>query len=228
MIDLSSINNYDLIVDTREKDNTIKALEQAGIRYKRETLPTGDLKISTQDGTVIVERKQMTDFIQSLLSGRLEEQMRRLSQEQCPGLVLTGSFAEYRKYAKSTRFTVDHVIGAVASCVVKYGLRFVIWIQGGSTQPHAAGIVLTSKIIKKIAEGKIDNIPDRKLKKNSIDPQREIVGMLCGVPQDVAGNLLKKFGCIRTIMDAKDDELLTVKGMGRTRIAKMRKLLDGL
>ena len=225
---MSTVNNYELIVDSREKENTTKALDAYGIHYTRQTLPTGDLKIKTEDGTVIVERKQMTDFIGSLLSGRLEEQMRRLSQEQCPGLVLTGSFAEYRKYAKTTKFTVDHVIGAVASCVVKYGLRFVIWIQSENTQPHAAGIALTAKIMKKIAEGKIDKIPDRKLKKNSIDPQREIIGMMCGVPQNVAANLLEKFGCIRSIMDASDEDLMKVDGMGRTRIAKMRKLLNGI
>ena len=219
---------FELIVDTREKDNTIKALESYGIKYKREALPTGDFKITTLNGVVIVERKAITDFVHSLFSGRLEEQMRRLSQEQCPGLVITGSFAEYRRHAKTTKVTVDHIIGAVASCVVKYVLRFVIWIQGGSTQPHAAGIAITTKIMKKIAEGKIDAIPDRKLKKNVVNPTREIVGMMCGVPQNVAEELLKKFKCIRTIMDASDEELMKVHGMGRTRIAKMRRLLNGI
>jgi len=222
------VNNYELIVDSREKENTLNALNSYGIHYRLEALPTGDFKIKTEDGTVVIERKQMTDFIGSLLSGRLEEQMRRLSEEQCPGLLLTGSFAEYRKYAKGTRFTIDHVIGAVASCVVKYGLRFVIWIQAPESQPHQTGILLATKIIKKIAEGKLDAIPDRKLKKDGKDPQREIVGIMFGVPQNVAANLLEKFKCIRTIMDATDEQLLEVSGMGRTRIAKMRKLLNGL
>ena len=218
--------DYTLIVDTREKENTLKALNDYNIKYTIDTLQTGDLKIITPEGSVTVERKQMTDFIGSLLSGRLEEQMRRLSKETCPGLLITGSFAEYRQHAKTTKFTMDHVIGAVASCVVKYGLRFVIWIQSVDTQPHATGVALTAKIIKKIAEGKLDNIPDRKLRNYEENPQREIVRILFGVPSNVAQELLNNFKCIRRIMAATDDDLIKIKGMGHTRIAKMRKILE--
>lgn len=217
---------YTLIVDSREKENTLNALNAYNIKYTIQTLTTGDFKITVPEGSVTVERKTMPDFIGSLLSGRLEEQMRRLSKEHCPGLVLTGSFAEYRRHAKTTKFTMDHVVGAVASCVVKYGLRFVIWIQSIDNQPHATGVALTAKIIKKIAEGKLDQIPDRKLRNYEDNPQREIVRLLFGVPSNVAQELLNTFKCIRKIMDASNDQLIVVKGMGRTRIAKMRKILE--
>jgi|GEM_PF-2681678 len=219
------MNNYDLIVDSREKINTFEALKAYNIQYTIEALPVGDLKVTTPDGSVVIERKQMTDFIGSLLSGRLEEQARKLANEKCPGLILTGSFQEYRQHAKTTKLTTDHVIGAIASLVVKYGLRFVIWIQSAENKPHATGIAVAAKIAKKIAEGKLDQIPDRRLKKKTDNPQREIVSLICGVPCVVAENLLKKFGCIRAIMDAKDEELLEVDGMGKIRIAKMRRLL---
>jgi len=221
------LKNYDLIVDSREKENTLRALDSYGIKYTVKTLITGDLKITTPTGTVTFERKTMTDFIHSLMSGRLENQMRRLSNETIPGLVLTGSFREYQRYAKSTKFTSDHVIGAIASLVVKYGLRFVVWIQSAENQPHATGIAITAKLIKKIAEGKLDEIPDRRIKRTADNPCREIVRILCGVPSNIATELLKEFGSVRGVMDATDENLLSVKGMGKSRVKRMRFLIDG-
>jgi len=218
---------YTLIVDSREKENVRKALDAFNVNYVIQTLPVGDFQIYTPQGKVTVERKQMGDFISSLMSGRLESQMHRLANEPLPGLLLTGSFAEYRRYAKSTNFTIDHVIGAVASCVVKYGLRFVIWIQSAENQPHATGVQLTAKILKKLAEGKLDQIPDRRLKLSKENPQQDAVRLLCGVPANIAKELLLKFGCIRAIMDATDEQLLEVRGMGHTRIQRLRMLTNG-
>lgn len=219
--------DYELIVDSREKENATKVLDKAGIAYTREALTTGDYMIRVPEGEITVERKQMTDFIGSLMSGRLEDQLRRLSEHKVPILVITGSFSDYKRFAKFKHFSQDHVEGAIASCVVKFGLRSVIWIQSDKDNPHATGIKVTSKILQKIAEGKIDKIPDRKLKRFKTDePALDIVRMMCGVSGETAKRLLKDFGCIKGIINATDDDLLRVKGMGRTRIAKLRKVSE--
>jgi len=219
--------DYELIVDSREQDNVRKVLDKEGIVYKIEALETGDFQIRVPEGEITVERKQMTDFIGSLMSGRLEEQLRRLSEHAVPGLVITGSFSDYSRYAKHKYFTEDHVIGAVASCVVKFGLRFVIWVQSEKDNPHSAGIKLTTKILKKISEGKIDKIPDRKLKRFKTDePALDVIRMMCGISGETAKRLLKDFGCIKGIINASDEDLLKVKGMGRTRIAKLRRVCE--
>ena len=143
-------------------------------------------------------------------------------------LLLTGSFDEYRRYAKTTRFTADQVVGAVASLIVKYGLRCVVWV-GKDTQPHAAGIALATKIMKKVAEGKIDDIPPRKLKpRDGSTAQEELIHLICGIPINVSKELLKTFKNVRGVLDAKDEALLQVHGMGHTRIQKMRKLLGDI
>lgn len=219
------VDRYPIILDSREQDNVRQILDSYGIEYTIEALPVGDYEIRTPDGEVTIERKQMTDFISSLFSDRLEDQMRRLSQKPCPILLLTGSFAEYRRYAKTTNFTADQVVGAVASCIVKYGLRCVVWVQSANNAPHATGISLATKLMRKISEGKLDQIPDRKLKKNKGHPQRELVHLIFGVPSDVAQNILDKFSTLRKALNASDEELLTVKGMGKTRLLKMHKML---
>lgn len=221
-------NSIDLIVDSREKASIRRILDSYGIKYKVETLITGDYEIRTKEGDVTVERKTVTDFIGSLMSGRLEQQMRRLADKNCPILLITGSFNDYLKYAQDSHFTQDMMIGAIASCIVKYGLRSVIWIQSDQDNPHHTGLGLLSKLLIKMKEGKLDKIPPRRLKAKDGNIQAELIGLICGVPSNVSKALLKHFKTPRAIINAKDEDLLKVKGMGKTRVLKMRKLLGDL
>jgi len=223
------MKDYNLIVDSREQENVTKMLDKLGIKYDRAKLLTGDYQMEDADGVkVTMERKTVPDLIGSLMSGRLEEQMRRLANEPCPILLITGSFSEYKKFAKFSKFTVDQLQGAVASCIVKYGLRCVIWIQSSSDHPHSYGLGIGCKILQKVSEGKIDQIPPRRLKRRGNPAQIEVIHILFGVPVNVAESLLERFGSIRNILDCNDADLGSVKGMGPTRISKMRKLLGDL
>lgn len=220
-------NYYELIVDSREQKNATSVLDKAGIAYKKEALPTGDYQIRVPEGEITIERKQMTDFIGSLMSGRLEEQLRRLSEHKIPILLITGSFNDYKRFAKFKHFSPDHVAGAIASCVVKFGLRSVIWIQSDKDNPHATGIKIATKVLQKIAEGKIDKLPDRKLKRFKTDePVVDVIRMMCGVSGETANRLLEEFKCIKGIINATDEDLLKIKGMGRTRISKLRRVIE--
>lgn len=222
------MDTNDIIVDSREKESIRKILDSYGVSYKIETLITGDYEVRTKEGDVTVERKTVTDFIGSLMSGRLEQQMRRLSEKNCPMLLITGSFNDYLKYAKDSHFTQDQMIGAIASCIVKYGLRSVIWIQRSDSNPHHTGLGLLSKLLMKMKEGKLDKIPDRRLKARDGNEQRQLIGLICGVPSNVSQKLLDYFGSPKAILMAEDEDLLKVKGMGKTRVLKMRKLLGDL
>lgn len=222
------MGEFMITVDSREKDNALKVLDAYNIPYKVATLSTGDYQIERGGVKVTVERKTVSDFIGSLMSGRLESQMRRLAAEPLPILVITGSFSEYKAHVADSDFTKDQLIGAISSCIVKYGMRSVIWIQGISDSPHASGLVLITKLLKKISEDKLDRIPDRKLRNRGGDPRRELVHLCCGVPSNVADELLKEFGCPLGVFMATDEQLLRVKGMGLLRIKKMRELIGGL
>lgn len=223
------MSDYKLIVDSREQDNVTKMLDQLGIVYDRATLLTGDYQMITSDGIeVTMERKTVPDLIGSLMSGRLEEQMRRLADKPCPILLVTGSFKDYKKYAKFSKFTVEQLQGAIASCVVKYGLRCVIWVQSVSDHPNATGLGIGCKVLAKIAEGKLDKIPPRRLKRNGNVAQVEIIHILFGIPVNVAEIMLQEIGNIRKILNATDDDLLKVKGMGKSRVLKMRKILGDI
>ena len=223
------MKEYKLVVDSREQDNVTKMLDNLGVVYTRETLETGDYQMFTEDGfEVIMERKTVPDLIGSLMSGRLEEQMRRLSEKPCPMLLVTGSFKDYKRFAKFSKFTAEQLQGAIASCIVKYGLRCVIWIMAADDHPNATGLGIGIKVLKKISEGKLDKIPPRRIKKRGNLAQIEIIHILFGIPVNTAEVMLKEIGNIRNILNAEDEDLLKIRGMGKARVLKMRKLLGDI
>lgn len=216
-----------IILDTREQLEEQKVLEKHGIDFERAKLDCGDMKIITDEGfEAVIERKEMKDLIASMNSKRLDEQMRKLSEQQIPILIITGSFEEYRKSYPQTKMTASIVHGIISSCIVRYGLRCVIWVTPSTSHVHHDGVLLATKILKKIGENKLDKIRHRRVR-NKENPCIEIVKLVCGVPANVATNLLKKFGDIYGILHASSADLLVIHGMGERRIEKMRKLVGG-
>ena len=211
--------DIEIIVDSREKKKQQNLLRNQGLEFTVKALPCGDYAALCDDGKVTIERKAISDFLQSLLSGRLEDQLKRLAHEPVPILLVTGSFKEVQKFYKKSKITEEHVHGAIASAVVRFGLRSVIWIQDGYAD--------ATKILKKIAEGKLDQIKDRRIKRTE-NPQREVVKLLLNVPTDVAQNLLDRFATVRCIINANDEELLKVPGIGSSRLQRIRFMLDNV
>ena len=219
--------DIEIVVDSREKVKQRTLLKHNGIEFTVKALSCGDYAAYADDGKVTIERKAISDFMQSLLSGRLEDQLKRLASEPIPILLITGSYKEVEKYYKKSKITEEHVQGAIASAIVRFGLRSVIWIQDGYSDPHNDGLMVATKLLKKIAEGKLDQIKDRRIKRTE-NPQREVVKLLLNVPTDVAQNLLDRFSTVRCIVNADDNELLKVPGIGPSRLQRIRFMLDNV
>ncbi len=219
-------SNIRIIIDSREKVHIRKVLSKAGIVYGVEAMKVGDYKAVTPSGTVTIERKTMSDLFSSIMDGRFETQMAKLSQENLPILLITGDFKElYRFYKSTARINEQTVHGIIASALVRYGLRSVIWIQAIDGDPHKDGLILAGKVLKKIAEGKLDQIPDRRIETKT-KPQEELLKHILNIPKNVAINLLSKFGSVRGVLNAQDDQLKQVKGVGPARLKRMKTMLD--
>jgi len=210
-----------IIVDTREQEEEEAYFIRNEIEFRREALSCGDYSAEDSAGNrVVIERKEMSDLIQSMFEGRLESQLRRLSLERLPILVISGRIEDYWERKKDSKFTRSHLYGIISSAIVRYGLRCVIWAQ---TNEDALGII--HKMLIKITENKLDKIPNRKTKEYST-----CVGYLRSLlncTQDTALELLKKFKNIRGIIDASDEQLQEIKNVGPKKVARLRKIIDG-
>ncbi len=217
-----------LIIDSREKQALRKYLWQKGIKYEVKALKTGDYLFHSEgnpSNRVLVERKHIGDLVSSYISGRLDKQLKRMSEEKFPILLVTGRIQDIRG---KLPFTPDErlVEEVLARAVIVYGFHSVIWIVGGHSDPKHEGLLFLVNALKQLDLDNLNNIPERTIQKG--DPSIDTIRVMFNVPVNVANNLLGKFGNLRNIINADNTELLKVKGIGITRINRIRGILDGI
>ena len=205
-----------IYVDTREPKAYYEYLKHCGFDVERVTLDTGDYVC----GPVVVERKSMQDFIHSIVDQRIHLQAQRLSEHPVPILLITGKYSDIPHFGQSLGVTPDQITGEIASLVVRYGLRSVIW-----TYDDLEGVIIAAKICKKVAEGKLD-IPRIVRKAKHDDMRVSALVNLLRINRRLAQNLLRKFKTVRRVIEATDDELMTVEGIGVITVRKIRSILD--
>lgn len=211
-----------IIIDTREQKEERQYFIDRDIPYSLESLPCGDYAAEDRDGNrVVIERKEIKDLLQSAFSGRLDEQMKKLSSEQLPILVVTGGINEYYEAVPDSKFTRDQLYGMFGSIIVRYGIRCLIWHEG--VNAHEEGLGIIYKICHKVAESKLDKIPMRKTREFS--NRVGFLRILLNCPEDVARKLIKKYSSIMKIVSLNDKELLKNKGIGPLRVKRLREIM---
>lgn len=213
-----------IIIDSREQNEEQEYFKRNNIPYRTEALSCGDYAAEDNNGNrVVIERKEIKDYIASLFEGRLDDQLGRLSREDCPILFISGELKEYYDAVPGTsKFTPEQFYGSLASAIVRYGLRSVIWNQCECSHSETLGIIV--KVLNETIKGNIDKIPKRK--KREFNNQIGFVRELTGCPQDTAIEMIKHYGTVRKIIEAPLDDLKSFKGMGPKRIERIKMLLD--
>ncbi len=116
-----------IVVDHRELNTSIAAtLRLQGVDVDVQTLPVGDFAIGDR---VIIERKRVRDFIDSLLDGRLLEQAQRLVATAPRPLLLI----EGRGLFTQRAVHMNSLMGALATLTIDLGLPVVTTQDGEET-----------------------------------------------------------------------------------------------
>lgn len=116
-----------IVVDHRELNTTIAAsLRLQGIDVDVQTLAVGDFQIGDR---VLIERKRVRDFVDSLLDGRLLEQAHRLvAAAPRPLLLIEGADLFMQRAVH-----MNALMGALATLTVDLGLPVVTTADGEET-----------------------------------------------------------------------------------------------
>jgi ERCC4-type nuclease len=201
-----------VIVDSRERNaELISELEALGIEVTVETLPVGDYIVSDR---VCIERKTVGDFESSIVTGRLFEQARRLSDAyERPIIMIEGDRDEFRMKGQV-------ISGAVASLYIDYDIPVMATL----------GAKETAEMIKYISKHEQDGKARQPSVKGGARSFTEsqfmekIIGNLPGVGIETARNLLEHFGSVQAVAAATEKELKEVDNVG----SKRAKLIFGL
>jgi ERCC4-type nuclease len=197
-----------IIVDTREASKAsklVKALERRGVNIEKQALPYGDYFIPKEPA--IIERKSVTDFVNTLKQGRLFEQLSGLkSIDAKPFLILEGRITTLRRY---TKFSFESIYGLLLSIERDWGIPIVPTENMGFTS-----IVLYLMAKKAEESGKPTHRLVMKPKLDSLDKKaRFIVESLPEISSVKAEALLKHFGSVKAIFD-NIEQIDKVEGIG--------------
>ncbi len=175
-----------------------------GIEVSMEVLPVGDYAISDR---VCIERKTVSDFESSIVTGRLFEQAQRLGEAyERPIMIIEGDKSEFRMKGAAIR-------GAAASLYIDYDIAIM---ETGSARETAEMI---GHIAKHEQDGRARAPSAKGGARSFTDSQfmERIVGNIPGVGADTAKRLLTHFGSVKAITSASEKELMEVENVGEKR-----------
>ncbi|MCC5932107.1 MAG: hypothetical protein JJU28_22870 [Cyclobacteriaceae bacterium] len=203
------------VVDDREKTAALLPfLLEYGIKLHRARLNAGDYLLHN---TILIERKTAEDFIQSLMSGRLFAQCRKLLLSNYRPLLLI----EGNLFGTGHKIDENALKGAVLSIASAWNIPL---IYADNAEESASLMHLLYNQGKACAA-----IPRQTYYKPRRHKEKRIQ-FLQGLPNTGpvrAGRLLTHFGTIEKVVMANAKALTSVDGIGKKAANKIREFLSG-
>jgi DNA excision repair protein ERCC-4 len=191
----------------------LESLEGVTVRVRR--LVTGDYVVA---GRCVIERKTVADFATSVMDGRLFRQAARLNRgEHAAAVILEGRWSDLA----DSGIRREALQGAMVSLSVVFALPVLRSLDAGET---ARLLVYAGQQLGRVADG---TAPVR----HGFRPRGErrrrlfILEGLPGIGPRRAAQLLDRFGTVAAFMQAGEEELLALPGMGPATVERLRRIL---
>jgi len=225
-----------IIIDYREK-NSLVASELIRLRLEVEFKPLKVADYLIND--IAIERKTVSDFIFSMIKGRLSNQLKELQQYENKLLIIEGTdeqelynnedmqfppeaFKETAYEGKSKKtvgcfhgVNANAIRGFLLSILLKYKIPIIF-----TKNPED-----TAKFISILSKKKSKELPLH-VKKKSLNKKEQlqfIIESFPGIGPKTAKKLLEKFKTIKNIINASQEELRKILGK---RAEIMKKIIE--
>jgi Fanconi anemia group M protein len=205
----------EITVDHREMSSTVvEELIRSGVKIRPAQLDIGDYLLSDR---VIVERKTVQDLSDSLIDGRLFEQLSRAREGfERPLMIVEGDdLFNRRNIARSA------LMGALASITVDFNVPVIMTRDPTETAGLLQAILRRSGPTKGPRRGR-----GRSKGGSMMDQQLGVLSSLPGISNVTAKKLLFRFGSLRRVLAASEEELLQIDGIGKVKARELSSLLD--
>jgi ERCC4-related helicase/ERCC4-type nuclease len=193
-----------IIVDHREfNSGVVRELSRNGARVVPMQLPVADFILSERVG---VERKEVRDFVGSLLEGRLFHQLKDLRGAYIrPLLVIEGE-----GLFGISGVGQESIMGALASIVAGFGIPII-----STKDDRETAAILLAIAKREHDEGRVPAVRGDKGSMSLPERQQFIVEGLPHVSGTLSQRLLSELGSVRGVFNATVEQLCAVKGVGR-------------
>ncbi len=194
-----------IVVDNREyRSDVVKNLAVKGIFVEPSQLDVGDYVLSSRIG---VERKEVDDFLDSMISGKLFKQISSLKDTYSrPVLVIEGERLLERR-------NINHnaIFGSLASISVDFGVT----ILSTKNSSETADLLYTIAKREQREDKKVVVVRGDKPMMSLRGKQHFLIEGLPNVSAVLARRLLSHFGSIKALVNASEEDLMHVKGVGK-------------
>ncbi|MFA6889201.1 MAG: ERCC4 domain-containing protein, partial [Candidatus Woesearchaeota archaeon] len=206
-----------IFVDHREKGNyVIKELINLNIAIDLQQLEVGDYLLSSR---CAVEYKTVSDFVTSLIDGRLLQQAKELKKQYSrPLYIIEGIEDMY-----SIRNIHPNAIrGMLAALTVDFGIPV---LQTKTSKETAALLATIAKREQEFENRSFSLHGDRK-PINIKDQQEYVITAFPSIGPSVAKPLLKEFKTIKNFINATEEELKKVSLIGEKKAKQIKEIID--
>jgi len=198
-----------VIYDYRERE-VAELLKKIGAAVSEQPLDVGDFATSKE---TVIERKTHSDFVSSIIDGRLFEQAERMKDNYDNAIMIIEGNSDRGINENALR-------GAIASMIIDFGItllttknpydtaKTIYWI---AKREQAAGKPVAFKTGKKPADAK--------------RLQEFIIASIPGVSTILAKRLLERFGNVEKVFTASEEELVNVERIGKKLAKKIKDVL---
>ncbi|PSP51941.1 Hef nuclease, partial [Halobacteriales archaeon QH_3_68_24] len=208
-----------VVVDQRELDSSIaKDLSRReGVETRLETLAVGDYVLSDR---VVVERKTVSDFLDTLTGGderSMFEQVKDATRYYARPIVVvegTDLYGERNVHPNAIR-------GALASLAVDFGAS----ILRTTDEDETTDLLKVIATREQEEEDRTVSVHGEKSSKTLAEQQEYVVASVAEVGPVTAQSLLAEFGSIEAVMSADADELQAAEGVGEVTAERFREVV---
>ncbi|MBW2995493.1 DEAD/DEAH box helicase, partial [Candidatus Woesearchaeota archaeon] len=205
-----------IFADTREKGSKIiETLSDEGLLVDLKRMDVGDYILSKN---VAVEFKTKKDFVDSLIDGRLLEQIKQLKKAYPKPLIIV----EGEEDIYSIRNIHPNAIrGLLATIAVSYSIP-IIFTKDNEDTAHLLTIIAK----REQEESGKDFSPHSIKPKSDRELQEYIISSLPNVGGALAKDLLKNFKTIKNIVNADEKELQQVEKVGNKKAKEIKRIMN--
>jgi ERCC4-related helicase/ERCC4-type nuclease len=211
-------DSIEVVADQREMDANIarELSRRENYEIRLETLDVGDYVLSDR---VVVERKSVADFVDSLVGGdrSVFEQVGAMSRHYARPVVVVEGEGLYEQ----RDIHPNAVRGALSSLAVDFGASVL------RTESEAD----TTDLLAVIA-GREQDTADREVSvhgakqaKTLGEQQEYVISSIAEIGPITARALLSEFGTVEAVMIATEDELMEAEGVGKVTAERIREVI---
>ncbi len=211
-------NKIKVIVDHREKGSSvIKELIELGANINLEKIDNADYLLSSRVG---VEMKTTEDFVNSLIDGRLLQQMRELKENfERPLVIVEGEQDIY----SIRNVHPNSIRGMLSTIAINYGIPIMFTKNSRET---ASFLNIIAKREQE-EEGSDFSLHGAKREMSLREWQEYIIAALPGVGSTLAKPLLREFKSVKKVINADEKRLQKVPKVGPVKAKKIKDVTDG-